>query len=142
MSPWYLSLIKSPFLSPYKYSLDGVLSSYYSDEDDYLKEVLGSSASLANPLCINEYGEARNKNYFENTLVMVAVRPTYKFTNSLKATAHVAYSLTNTSERYYLPMTGVPSFTVEHIEDELHTTARALHSSQMSIYPDLCIVWQ
>ena len=54
----------------------------------------------------------------------------------------MAYSLTNTSERYYRPKTGVPSFTVENIEDELHNKARALYSSQSSIYADLCIDWQ
>ena len=82
-SPLFLSLIKSPFLSPYALDTQGNFSSFYEEADDYLDELLGSEASLANPLSILKYGEGVNKNKFGNRFITLSIRPEYKFKNNV-----------------------------------------------------------
>jgi TonB-dependent SusC/RagA subfamily outer membrane receptor len=74
-SPGFLSLIKSPFLSPYAYDVYGNISSYLASGDDYLDEVLEDGYSLSNPLALLENGEAINKNSFGNRLITIAISP-------------------------------------------------------------------
>ena len=88
-SPGFLALVKSPFLSPYAYNDDGQLTNYLSQEDDYLKEVLGSRASLSNPLSILENGDGINKNYFGSRL-MTTVREEKGYTYGIFST-HTVY---------------------------------------------------
>lgn len=114
-APGFLALIKSPFLSPYAFDHAGRPSHYLAQADDYLGEVLGSEASLANPLSILENGESINKNYYGNRMVSLAVTPTYDITPHLSINEHFSYTLVNSDENYYLPLTGTPSFEIENI---------------------------
>ena len=116
-SPGFLSLVKSPFLSPYSYNDQGRLTDYISMEDDYLNEVLGSENSLANPLAILVNGEGLNKNYFGNRLITLSVTPKWQFGKRRRLTLyeHFSYVLTNTDENYYIPLDGTPEFRVEGI---------------------------
>src|SRR5574344_2044287 len=111
-SPGFLSLIKSPFLNPYAYDITGNQSSYLEDADDYLSEVFGSDASLANPTSILEYGDGKNKNTFVNRIINMALTPKYTFNKHLTLSEHFSFSLVNTNENYYLPVNGVPAFKV------------------------------
>ena len=140
-SPGFLSLIKSPFLSPYQYDTNKNLSNFLSDADDYLNEVLGSRASLANPLYIFENGEARNKNYFENSLINLAIRPAYSFNKNLSVKGHFNYTLVNTNENYYIPMTGVPKIIIPNV-GTAENLRKSLYSSQISLFADLRMLWQ
>lgn len=140
-SPGFLSLIKSPFLSPYQYDTNKKLSDFLSDADDYLNEVLGTKASLANPLYIFENGEARNKNYFENSLINLAIRPAYSFSKSLSIKGHFSYTLVNTNENYYIPMTGVPKIIIPNV-GTAENLRKSLYSSQISLFADLRMLWQ
>jgi TonB-linked SusC/RagA family outer membrane protein len=116
-SPGFLSLVKSPFLSPYSYDDQGRLTDYIAVEDDYLNEVLGGENSLSNPLAILVNGEGLNKNYFGNRLITLAVTPKWQFGKRRRLTLyeHFSYVLTNADENYYIPLDGTPEFRVEGI---------------------------
>ena len=139
-SPGFLSLIKSPFLSPYALDTQGNFSSFYEGADDYLDEALGSEASLANPSSILEYGEGVNKNKFGNRFITLSIRPEYKFKNNLTIGEHFSFIMTNTDENYYLPLTGVPSFEIEGL-GWVKNTVKAMSSHQYLITSDSYIDW-
>ena len=61
LSPNFLALIKAPFLSPYQLDGDGNPTGIVSDADFFASE-LGLNNSWANPVAINKYGDAKNKN--------------------------------------------------------------------------------
>lgn len=139
-SPGFLSLIKSPFLNPYAYDTQGKLSTFYSESDDYLDEVIGRNVSLANPSCILKYGEARNKNSFSNNLITLAITPKYQINRRLYVTEHFSYTSVNSYENYYLPITGVPSLTIDQT-GTIYNIAKSLSSHQNGFFSDTKMVW-
>ena len=142
-SPGFLALVKSPFLSPYAYDLNGRLSHYLSEADDYLSEVYGSDASLANPNSILEYGEGKNRNQQGNRMISFSLTPRYEFNRHLSLSEHFNFSLVNTNENYYLPMSGVPAFKVEDLsESYVNNQARSLAARQNAIQSDTRLTWQ
>jgi TonB-linked SusC/RagA family outer membrane protein len=140
-SPGFLSLIKSPFLNPYAYDTKGKLSSYYSEADDYLNEVIGTNVSLANPCSILKYGEANNKNSFSNSIINLAITPRYQLNKHLSVSEHFSYTTVNTYENYYLPMTGVPTFTLKDV-GVIHNIAKSLSSKQTEFFSDSKMEWK
>ena len=114
-APGFLASIKSPFLSPYAFTHDGKVSSYLAQADDYLQEVVGHEASLANPLAVIQNGESINKNYFANRIVNIAVTPKYEISKYLSVNEHFSYTLINADENYYLPLSGTPQFEIENV---------------------------
>ncbi len=114
-APSFLSLIKSPFLSPYSYDTQGNLSSFLSGADDYLDEVIGTDASLANPSAILKYGDAKNKNQFGNRMVTLGIMPTVDLGHGLRLSEAFSFVMFNTDESYYLPVTGVPRYEVKNV---------------------------
>ena len=144
-SPAFLSLIKAPFLSPYAYDTNGNLSSYLADADDYLSDVVTNrrdyTTSLANPLSILQNGEGRNKNYFGNRMVSLAITPTWNINKSWTLADHFAFQLVNTDENYYLPTTSVPNYRVEGIGD-VENCASALAGRQLTIMNDFYATYQ
>lgn len=112
-SPSFLSLIKSPFLSPYAYDVYGNISSYLASGDDYLDEVLEDGYSLSNPLALLENGEAINKNSFGNRLITIAISPKYRINRYLNINEHFNYTLNNADENYYIPINGSASFDID-----------------------------
>ena len=141
-SPGFLSLIKSPFLSPYAYDTKGFVSSYLADADDYLSDVVTSrsdyTTSLSNPLSILENGEGTNKNYFGNRTVTLAVTPIWDINRDWRLTNHFAFQLVNTDENYYLPTTGVPNYEVEGV-GQVENAVTALAGRQITVMNDLNI---
>lgn len=142
-SPGFLSLIKSPFLNPYAYDINGNQSSYLEDADDYLSEVFGSDASLANPTSILEYGDGKNKNTFGNRTINMAITPKYTFNSHLTLSEHFSFSLVNTNENYYLPISGVPAFKVSGLSSStyVYNIAESLASRESSISSDTRLSW-
>jgi TonB-linked SusC/RagA family outer membrane protein len=140
-SPGFLSLIKSPFLNPYAYDTQGNQSSFYADADDYLNEVLGTNVSLANPSSILKYGEAKNKNSFSNSIINLAITPKYQINKYLMVSEHFSYTSVNTYENYYLPMTGVPTFTVDNA-GKIANIAQSLASRQNEFFSDTKMAWE
>lgn len=138
-APGFLSLIKSPFLSPYAYDTNGHLSNYLAGADDYLSDVVTSrsdyTTSLANPLSILENGEGKNKNYFGNRIVSLAITPSWNITRDWTLANHFAFQLVNTDENYYQPITGVPEYKVDGI-GMVKNRVSALAGRQISIMND------
>lgn len=114
-APGFLSLVKSPFLSAYAYDNQQRISKYLAGADDYLAEVLGDEASLANPLAILNNGDGINKNYFGNRMISLAVTPKWDINPHLSVSEHFAYTLINSDENYYTPLNGTPQYDVENI---------------------------
>lgn len=142
----YLGLVKSPMLSPYAYS-NGKISdvAFDNSDEDYLDQTLSSIGNvnyrLANPASINEYGTAQNKNYFENSYLNLAVTPKWQFNKHLSLSSLFSYTLTNTNDKYYVPINGVPDYYVSSIGLTVENEIRSLYSSQNSITSDTKIEW-
>ncbi len=134
-APTFLALAKSPFLSPYEYAYSGQLSSYLAGADDYLDEVLGDEVSLSNPLSILENGDGINKNYFGNRLITLAVTPRWDITPRLSLNEHFCYTLINSDENYYIPITGSPTFDIEGV-GKVENKASAMNSKQDGFMSD------
>ena len=141
-SPNFLSLVKSPFLSPYAYDLNGHLSGYLAEADDYLEQVYGTDASLANPTAILSYGDGENRNQFGNRMISFSITPRYEFSKSLALSEHFNFSLVNTNENYYLPMGGVPQFKVAGLgESYMSNLAQSMAARQTAIQSDTRLSW-
>lgn len=142
----YLGLVKSPMLSPYAYS-NGKISdvAFDNNDEDYLNQALASIGNvnyrLANPASINEYGTAQNKNYFENSYLNLAITPKWQFNKHLSISSLFSYTLTNTNDKYYVPINGVPDYYVSSIGLTVENEIRSLYSSQNSITSDTKIEW-
>lgn len=142
----YLGLVKSPMLSPYAYS-NGKISdvAFDNSDEDYLDQALASIGNvnyrLANPASINEYGTAQNKNYFENSYLNIAITPRWQFNKHLSLSSLFSYTLTNTNNKYYVPINGVPDYYVSSIGLTVENEIRSLYSSQNSITSDTKIEW-
>ncbi len=142
----YLGLVKSPMLSPYAYS-NGKISdvAFDNNDEDYLDQALASIGNvnyrLANPASINEYGTAQNKNYFENSYLNIAITPRWQFNKHLSLSSLFSYTLTNTNDKYYVPINGVPDYYVSSIGLTVENEIRSLYSSQSSITSDTKIEW-
>ena len=142
----YLGLVKSPMLSPYAYS-NGKISdvAFDNNDEDYLDQALASIGNvnyrLANPASINEYGTAQNKNYFENSYLNIAITPRWQFNKHLSLSSLFSYTLTNTNDKYYVPINGVPDYYVSSICLTVENEIRSLYSSQNSITSDTKIEW-
>ena len=116
-SPGFLSLIKSPFLAPYAYDINGNSSHYLANADDYVSKVFEDDGSvyvnsvrLANPLGILQLGDGENRNQAGNRMIAFSVTPRYQFNRHLSISEHFNFTLVNTNENYYLPLEGTPPF--------------------------------
>ena len=132
-SPNFLSLIKSPIISPYTYNANaGSYSNVLYGADDIFDALnnaqsgLGTAQSLANPVSILEYGSGENKNYAENTNFNIFLAPTLKINKRLKLTSEFSYTMIRNAQRYFRPKTGVPDFTIA----ELGTVSSKVSSYQ------------
>lgn len=144
-SPNFLALIKSPFLSPYAYDLNGRQSSYLSEADDYLENIISTSdRSLANPVSILVNGDGRNRNDFGNRLVMFTLTPKYDICKGLFIQEQFNFTLVNTNENYYLPISGVPRFRLPGFQDQLYVDnmVQSLTARQNAIQSDTRIDWR
>ena len=105
-----LAMLKSPFLSPYEFSIADQQSSFIADADDYLQEVLGARSSLANPVAILENGEAKNKNHSDLTQINLAITPKWQPTKNFSLQERFSYTMQSFDERYYTPLEGMPRY--------------------------------
>ena len=145
-SPAFLAYAKAPFLSPYAFGR-GVISDSHLDivPESYLDEALANypdyNWKLANPVALNEYAEASNKNRFENSLLNISVWPEYRFSPNLSISEHFSYTLVNTNEKYYIPINGVPSYYVAAVNGFRTNEVRSLFSKQNSVMSDTRLSW-
>lgn len=139
-SPSMLALLKAPFLSPYDYATNGQVSSFVSDADTYLLEVLGNEGSLANPLGILENGDAINKNQFQNMTINVAVTPKWQINKNMSLKEHFSYTMQSMNEKYYTPVKGMPDYYVPEM-GAVSNSRNVLDSQLNSIYSDTRFDW-
>ena len=107
-----LALIKAPFLSPYDFSTDGKVSHFIADADNYLNEVLGTKASIANPSAILQNGDKKNKNHTDMTQINVTITPKWQPTRNFSLQERFSYTFQSFDERYYTPLVGMPRYTL------------------------------
>lgn len=140
-SPAFLSLIKSPFLSPYEYNYyTQSFSSTLADADDYLSE-LGSNLSLANPTALLSNGSGKNKNRVENTMFHVRFAPKFVISDGFTITENLNYTLNRNSQRYYRPIKGVPAFYVEGL-GSVQTRSASLFAKEETVMSDTHIDYE
>ena len=142
----FLAYAKSPMLSPYTFA-NGAISMNYVDvtDESYLDEALADYANynykLANPLAVNEFGEAENKNRFENSMINLSVTPKFQFNKHLFLSEHFSYNLVNTNEKLYIPLNGVPSYYVSSVNAYVNNEVRSMAGKQNSVMSDTRIDW-
>lgn len=140
-SPTFLSLIKSPIVSPYQYNaIVGGFTSLLCDYDDIYSQ-LGSGYGLANPVAILNNANGDNKNKAENTYFNVRVEPTWTINNSLSLTSMFSYTLDRNSQRYHRPFVGVPSFEISNL-GTVTSMAASLFSKEINVVSDTHIDWR
>ena len=143
----FLAYAKSPMLSPYTFA-GGRISDNYIDVSDesYLNEALADYTNynykLANPLAVNEYGDAENKNRFENSMINLTVIPKYRFNPHLTLSEHFSYNLVNTNEKFYIPLNGVPAYYVSSVNAYCENEVRSMAGKQNSVMSDTRLDWQ
>lgn len=130
-----LGLIKAPILSPYQFDLYGRKSHFLSDADDYLDEVLGEKASLANPASLLQYAEGNNKNTFGNRSINFNASPDYKINRYFTLRESVDFSMINTNSNYYTPLTGMPTLRIDE-EMTVENIVKSLSSNNISLLSD------
>lgn len=143
-SPAFISLVKSPFLSPYAFDKQGRVSHYLAEADDYLEGMFQGRGRLANPLAILEHGDGKNRNSHGNRLIMFSVMPQYKLSKHLTVSEHFTLGLVNTNENYYLPIQGVPTFVIDGLDEgtTLENIAQSQAARQTAIQSDTRLSWQ
>ena len=140
-SPTFLSLIKSPIVSPYQYNaIVGGFTSLLCDYDDIYSQ-LGSGYGLANPVAILNNANGDNKNKAENTYFNVRVEPKWTINNSLSLTSMFSYTLDRNSQRYHRPFVGVPSFEISNL-GTVTSMAASLFSKEINVVSDTHIDWK
>lgn len=145
-APSYLAYVKSPFLNPMSYGR-GVFSKTHYDitDESYLDEALVSynnyNYQLGNPLALNVYADGDNKNRFETSLLNLALTPKFDFNDHLSLSEHFSYNLVNNSEKYYIPVNGVPDYYVGSVNAYRQNEVRSLASKQESIMSDTRLDW-
>lgn len=139
LSPNFLGLIKAPFLHPYRQDENGKLTEFVSPADDFASD-FGLNTSWANPVAINEYGDAKNKNRLEYSVFNISIAPRYDFSKNLYATTLFYYALSNNNQRAFVPMTGTPTFYIDGV-GESSNSASAFNAKQESLFSDTKIDW-
>ena len=145
-SPAFLAYVKSPFLSAYSYGRGIFATDHFNiDAEDYLNEALANYNNLnwrlANPAALNEYGEAENKNRFENSMLNLTVTPKYMFSPNLSLSEHFSYNLVNTNEMFYIPVSGTPAYYLTALGAYRNNEVRSLASRQNSVMSDTRLDW-
>jgi len=95
-SPTWLSMIKSPFLSPYSYTATGTKSS----EIAYTDELgIGNPKAFVDQNVMNDALNSMSQHSFN-----FGATPTFHFTPNLTLSSQFDFSLNKTAENYYSPM--------------------------------------
>lgn len=146
-APSFLAYAKSPFLSPYAYTAGSISENHIDVNDEsYLDEALYSynnyNYRLGNPYALNLYGDAENKNRFENSMLNVSVTPRFNIVPGLTLSEHFSYNLVSTNEKYYIPIYGMPDYYVESVASTRENEVRSLAAKQNSVMSDTRLQWQ
>lgn len=121
-SPTYLAMIKSPFVSPYAYSLLGEVTSAVDDADIF---------GVSNPSAILQNSLNTNRHYRFN----VGISPKVKINKHWTISDRFDYNLTNEQESFYSPKIGVADRTIEGY-GIAENTYRSQNSYNVGLYND------
>ena len=154
-SPNVLSLIQSPFISPYAHYVfydpanglsvghtDKVYSGkdYNSDNNPYrFAEKFGYSGYV-NPYWILTNGDGDNKNYLEQTQFAINVAPKYTINRYLTLSDRFSYIMNRYNEKYYLPNDGTPSKAVEGL-GSVKSVLQSQFSKETAVFNDFRITY-
>ncbi len=143
-SPGFLGLAKAPFLSPYAYDNSGHISQYFAEADDYLEGLFQNRGRLANPSAILDHGEGKNRNSQGSRLIVFSVMPRLQLNKHLAISEHFSLSLASTTENYYLPILGVPTFIVDGLDEgtKLQNIAQGQTSNLTYLQSDTRLSWR
>ena len=147
----FLAKIKSPFLSPYRFSDLGEISTNLDGADDFAYNVVRASGvanpnnSLYNPRTILAKGAGEYKNEMEYTNMGITIAPEYRGRN-YTITETFNYALHRLNEVYYLPYatsSGVTGkeFYSEAIGDRISNYASSMFAREAVITSDTRISW-
>ena len=147
----YLAKIKSPFLSPYRFSDLGVISKNYDAADNFAYSpartagVTYPNNSLYNPMIILKNGAGAYKNEMEYTNMAITIAPELKL-GEFTITETFNYSLYRVNEVYYLPYadpsgaTGYDFYSVS-AGKRISNYAASLFSREAVITSDTRVAW-
>lgn len=93
-SPTFLAMAKSPFLSPYKYTPTGTLTTDLEDADIF---------GVGNPTAVIANALNTNKHY----RLSIGFKPEFKLSPVLTLSSQFDYAIDKFKETYYSPMIGV-----------------------------------
>ena len=141
VSPGFLALIKSPFLSPYAHDNSGNLTEALAGADTFAKGIYSTNDSYANPLSIFKYADGNNKNNQEYTVFNVTVAPELTLGKGWTISTLFNYTLHRTSEKYFRPMTGTPEFFISGLGLSA-SEVRSFFSKEEELYSDTRINWE
>jgi len=99
-SPTFLSMIKSPFLSPNTFTSSGSKTKDFADADEF---------GIGNPAAIIQKSRNYNRQYRFN----IGVTPKYVFNKNLILTTQFDYNLDKNKEFYFQPMLGTKEIYLE-----------------------------
>lgn len=103
-SPTYIACIKSPFLVPYRYTDDGsILTNTLNDVD---------ALGVSNPVSLINNAKNTNKHYRFG----FSLAPVWTVNDVLKVSGRFTYTLNNTKEHYFSPMSGIAA---QKVDDHL-----------------------
>ena len=139
LSPNFLGLIKAPFLHPYQLDANGNPTEIIADADIFAAD-LGLNNSWANPVAINKYGDAKNKNRLEYSVFNLSVAPRYDFSDNFYATSLFYYALSINNQRAFVPMSGTPTFIIDGVGTS-NNSASSFNAKQESIFSDTKLNW-
>lgn len=141
-SPSALANIKAPFLSPYDFATDGSITSFISDADTYLDEVLGKKGQIANPVAILANGDAENKNHTDCTMINIAVAPKWAPTTNFSLTELFSYSIQTFDEAYFTPIVGMPEYQLPGNLQQTTNSKYSMYSRHNAIFSDTRADWK
>jgi TonB-linked SusC/RagA family outer membrane protein len=154
-SPNVLSLIQSPFISPYAHYIyyeDGGLHlgqtdkiysgrDYTASNNPYRFASSFGYSGYVNPYWILSNGDGNNKNNMEQTQFSINVSPKYTFNKYLNLSDRFSYVMNRNNEKYYLPNDGTPATTVEGL-GSVQSVLKSQFSKETFLFNDLRLNWK
>ncbi len=126
-SPYFLSLIKSPLYSDYKYNSNGNLSNLLSDTDEM---------GIGNPLAIFDKGAGMSKNYVLNA----NIRPSYSFLNDkIKVGVLFSYSWNKLDENSFVPDYGTAEYALYNQQGEVYGISKNKVQDRMDKHQSILV---
>lgn len=154
-SPNVLGLLQTPFIGKNSYYIiyeDGMnklvpstemTGKNYTDSNNpftFVSSLSGNFNPLANPYWILKNGQGDNKNYQEQTLFSLNIAPRLEINKHLNLKNRFSYSIDRTNEKYYMPLNGTPTISVDGLGDLTNVVASQF-AKETTLFNDFSINW-